>query len=64
MRPIFGNGEAIAPMPQAPMDCACSASLRLALAQHEPTWTMTLKPAGAAFIHASASAMRSSSVSM
>ena len=64
IRPIFGNGGAMDPMPQAPMEAACFASSTDSRRQQLPTWTITLNPAGTAAIQASASCFRSSGVSM
>lgn len=64
IRPIFGNGGAMAPMPQAPIPAAWAASFALSRRQQLPTCTITLNPAGAAAIHFSANAIRSSAVSM
>lgn len=54
----------MAPMPQAPIPAAWAASFALSRRQQLPTCTITLNPAGAAAIHFSANAIRSSAVSM
>ena len=54
-RPAFGKGEAMAPMPNAPISSVCCVSLWLSLIQAAPICTITLKPSGTDETHFSAS---------